>query len=224
MIRDAQHVVDYATRSDGLNYSAENVILMGRSLGTGVTIQLAARCPYLRGIILISPFTSIRDVAKNVAGSISKLIIPDIFQSHDIISEVRLPVLFIHGREDDLIPFSHSVKLYESCGSSQKRLEIRDNMSHNRCREERDIIQPIEKFLAEELQITDLPFAYIKSRSVDYKLTEKIKEKSRTGLSSKYTDESMSQDILIHESKEIIMQKGILLETVETKERKLDFQ
>ena len=103
MLRDAQHIIDYAVQADGLNYPIENIILIGSSLGTGVAIQLAARYPLLKALVAIAPFTSIRDVANNMAGSISKLIIPDIFRSYDMMSEVQVPSLFIHGIKDEVI-------------------------------------------------------------------------------------------------------------------------
>lgn len=156
MIRDAQHIIDYATKEDGLNYSIENTIVVGRSMGTGVAVQLAVRYPELRGMVLISAFTSVRDVANSVAGSLSKIIIPDIFQSLDIIEQVMVPTLFIHGKKDEVIPYIHSIKLHDQCGSEIKRLELRDLMDHNRCKLEKDLFEPIERFLRNDLAIKDL--------------------------------------------------------------------
>ena len=162
MTVDAQHVIEYATRADGLNYSIENIIIIGRSLGTGVAIGLGSKYPSLKSVVVISPYTSIRDVAMNIAGSLSKLIIPNVFHSFDIIDSVKVPMLFIHGIKDDVIPYAHSVKLHEKCGSSIKHLELREAMDHNRCKLEKDIFLPIEKFLVEKLQIDDLPAVQFK--------------------------------------------------------------
>ena len=157
MLRDAQHVIDYATRTDGLNYPVENIILIGSSLGSGVAVQMAAKYPSLKALVAIAPFTSVRDVALHIAGSISKLVIPDIFRSCDIMPELQLPTLFIHGIKDEMIPYSHSVKLYERCASSQKRLELRESMDHTRYQLDKDIFTPLQKFLTDSVQITDLP-------------------------------------------------------------------
>ena len=156
MNEDSQHVLDYATGSGGLNYSIENVILVGRSLGTGVAIQLATKNSALRGLITISAYTSIRDVAYNVAGSISKILIPDVFRNIKIIKELTVPILFIHGEKDKIIPHIHSKELFDQCISSKKRMELRSSMDHNRCKFEKDILEPIELFLTEDLQIADL--------------------------------------------------------------------
>lgn len=156
LISDAQDVIDYATKTDGLNYSIENIIVVGRSLGTGVAVQLAAKYPALKAMILISAYTSIRDIAYSVAGSLSKIFIPNIFPNLETIKGIMVPALFIHGKKDELIPDTHAVKLFESCPSTKKRLEVRDAMDHNRCLIEKDIFEPIERFLTGDLQITDL--------------------------------------------------------------------
>lgn len=165
MIRDAQHIIDYATSPDGLNYDIRNVIVMGRSIGTGVAIQVAARYSLLRGIILVSSFTSIRDVAKHAVGSLLKVFVPDIFQSLDIIGEVKVPTLFIHGKKDDFIPYIQSVQLYEKSGA-KKKLVLQEHMEHNRGRIERDIFKPIESFLTDDLELTDLDFLKINTMDI----------------------------------------------------------
>lgn len=127
-------------------------------------------------MVLISAFTSIRAVATNIAGVISKLVIPDIFQSIDIIGDVQVPMLLIHGKKDDVIPYSHAMRLYEKSGSLSKRLELSETMGHNRCRVEKDIFIPIEKFLIGDLRVND--FMAVKSKVLDL---DKIVEDSKNG-------------------------------------------
>jgi len=75
---------------------------MGRSIGTGVAVQVAAmRSP--SSLILISPFTSIKDVAKHLFGNLSVLV-KERFKSVECASNVSCPTLIIHGKLDNLIP------------------------------------------------------------------------------------------------------------------------
>jgi len=77
-------------------------MLMGRSIGTGVAIQVAAlRNP--SALVMISPFTSIKEVAKNLFGSLSFLV-KERFKSLDYAPNVTCPTLIIHGKLDTLIP------------------------------------------------------------------------------------------------------------------------
>jgi pimeloyl-ACP methyl ester carboxylesterase len=57
------------------NVPHERIILMGRSLGSGPAVKYASECPNLGGLVLISPFTSIKDAVKSLAGPIGHLVI-----------------------------------------------------------------------------------------------------------------------------------------------------
>ena len=116
-------------------------------------------------MILISPFTSVRDVAKHAAGPLSRMFIPNVLESADIIEDVNTPILCIHGKKDDVIPYTHSIKLYEKA-VGKKRLVLRETMSHNKSDKEKDIFQPIESFLLEDLELTDLPCFKLKTTFV----------------------------------------------------------
>ena len=117
-------------------------------------VETATRIPELKGVILISAFLSIREVAQNLAGAISRLFIPNIFKNYAIIDKVKSPILFIHGKRDTLIPAYHSVCLYYKARGI-KQLALAEEMEHNRAKVQRDIYQPIEDFLMNELLIRD---------------------------------------------------------------------
>jgi len=61
----------------------------------------------------MSPFTSIKDVAYNLVGSLSVLI-TDHFNNLECMKNIKCPVLFIHGEDDQLIPNTHSSKLLDA--------------------------------------------------------------------------------------------------------------
>lgn len=146
----------YASSPEGLGYDIKNIILIGRSIGTGVAMEMAIKFPELKGVIFISAFTSIREVAQRSAGSVSKYLISDMFKNIEIVEHVRSPSLFIHGKRDQIIPFAHSLALYTKAKCA-KKVVLSDGMDHNHAKMEKDIYKPIESFLLEELQINDLP-------------------------------------------------------------------
>jgi pimeloyl-ACP methyl ester carboxylesterase len=87
-------------------------IYHGRSLGGGVVSELAKRRPP-RGLILESTFSSVSDVAHE------KFFLPrswiwDDYSPSSLLREFPAPVLVIHGRQDNVIGFSHAQRNFES--------------------------------------------------------------------------------------------------------------
>ena len=72
------------------------------------------------------------------------------FRNIEFMERMKTPVLFIHGKRDELIPFSHSEEMFQKCGSFKKRLELREGMTHNNFNLKRDIEEPILKFISSE--------------------------------------------------------------------------
>jgi fermentation-respiration switch protein FrsA (DUF1100 family) len=90
----------------------ERVVLLGQSLGSGVACEMAKRGLGAR-MVLISPFTSIAAMARRV---FPLLPFPGVFVRHRFDTEskaagIALPVLIIHGTEDDVVPFSMGERL-----------------------------------------------------------------------------------------------------------------
>jgi fermentation-respiration switch protein FrsA (DUF1100 family) len=50
--------------------------------------------------------------------------------SIESVKNCKLPIIFIHGKDDAFVPYEMSVKCYEACGSSNKKLVIIDNADH----------------------------------------------------------------------------------------------
>ena len=141
----------YATSSEGLGYDITNTIVIGRSIGTGVAVEMATRFPALKGLVLISSFSSIREVAQGIAGSVSKYFVPDAFRNYELIKQIKCPTLFIHGKRDELIPYTHSTKLHSNA-TCRKKLVICEEMDHLCCDIESAIYEPIESFLLRDVE------------------------------------------------------------------------
>ena len=157
LLEDAALIIRYCIIT--LNYQEENIILLGRSLGTGVAAKMGLIFPRLRGIMMISPYLSIRDVSKNVVGGIFLRFVPDIFRTKDIIKYLKPPVLFLHGLKDQLVPCTNSKYLYEHC-NSPRMLYISASMDHNRFELTKDIYLPMLRFFVEKLYIDEFQEEY----------------------------------------------------------------
>ena len=94
----------------------------------------------------MSPYTSIKAVAKGVAGKMGSFVVAERFRNIDEIKNVTCPALFLHGQKDKLIPFSHTVELLNNCPGICD-MNLPENMTHNDFVMEDDVTKPILKFL-----------------------------------------------------------------------------
>ena len=148
----------YATIT--LQFSLKNIILVGQSLGTGIVSKLGSLLNkhdlHVMALCLISPFSSIRQVAKDMVGSMAQIMCPDWFNSSKYIADINDPVLFIHGKQDDLIPYTHSESLFKLCQkSSLKLVHYAEHANHNNLDMECDILWPLSVFLKQCITMND---------------------------------------------------------------------
>jgi len=108
LYRDGMAALE-AVRARGVE--ARDVALVGRSLGSGVAVELAHR-GLGRALVLISPYTSIVDVARRRRGGfLAPLLIRDRFDSRSKIGAVSIPTVVFHGTADPVVPFAHGQAL-----------------------------------------------------------------------------------------------------------------
>jgi len=89
------------------NKEPKNIVLMGRSLGTGPSCELASKNK-VGGVILQSPLLSAVRVAVK-----TPLTLPiDIFANQDKIRKIKAPIFIVHGELDQVIDISHGKELY----------------------------------------------------------------------------------------------------------------
>lgn len=128
LYEDARAAWDYVTNVK--NFRPERIIIYGRSIGTGVAMELASRNE--AGLLVLeAPYTDLRSLAKQKA----PIVLPALtlryhFDNLSKVGKVRSPILFIHGSDDGLIPPSHSRKLFDAF-QGQKKLVIIEGGSHN---------------------------------------------------------------------------------------------
>jgi uncharacterized protein len=110
-----------------------NVILMGRSIGTGPATELALENPDLGGLILESAFTSVPEAAKAIwylrAFPLS-LFIHNRFDNLSKIGSVHVPVFITVGAEDTLTPPQMAGALFQQA-NQPKQLYLVPKADHN---------------------------------------------------------------------------------------------
>ena len=110
LYNDARKSVEWLNETGVTN---KNIILYGESLGTGVATELGQNNSF-SGIVLESPFTSIADAAKIYYPYLPvNLLLKDRYDSIKKIKNIKIPVLIMHGKKDNIVPFFMGEKLYQ---------------------------------------------------------------------------------------------------------------
>jgi pimeloyl-ACP methyl ester carboxylesterase len=101
-----------------------SIVAVGRSLGGGVATWLARHHP-LAGLVLEATFTSIADVVAHAAP------LPGIrrfvrlgYPSLSRMPQLDVPLLVVHGRGDDLVPFAHGRALFDAAAGPKRFVEL----------------------------------------------------------------------------------------------------
>ena len=126
---DGESSINWIRKNIGYNY--ENIILYGESLGSAVAIEMGIKNKF-KSIILEAPFTSMLDVAKKRYFIYPlKYLILDKFDNYKKINRVLSPLLIISGKKDEIVPHSHSKKLFLRAKEPKKNLYIDEAMHNN---------------------------------------------------------------------------------------------
>ena len=115
---------DLVSRKD---IDSSRIIFFGRSLGGGAVCALAQERSSA-ALILMSTFTSVRSFAKQFL--LPSFLVRDPFDNLSVIKNYPGPVLILHGRHDEVIPFTHGQKLYQT---AQYGKMIAYEAGHNDC-------------------------------------------------------------------------------------------
>ncbi len=119
---DTQTMLVFAQRQLGVK--PEEMIVVGRSVGSGPAVELAANSR-VAGLVLISPFTSAFRVMTRV-----KLLPFDHFDNVAKVGRVSCPTLIFHGMADQVIPFAHGEKLFAAMAEPKRHVWIPE-VGHN---------------------------------------------------------------------------------------------
>jgi fermentation-respiration switch protein FrsA (DUF1100 family) len=120
--QDIDAAYEYLT--DQMKIPPEKIIAHGRSLGAAAAIDLAAH-KKVGGLIVESAFVSAFRVLTKFP-----LLPFDKFENLHKIKNINCPVLFIHGKKDEIIPFWHGEMLFAGA-NEPKSSQWFDEAGHN---------------------------------------------------------------------------------------------
>jgi fermentation-respiration switch protein FrsA (DUF1100 family) len=125
---DAEATHSYLLQSK--HFQANQIIIYGRSIGTGVAVELASRHG-ARALVLESPYTSLGSLAnEKLPFFFPSLYLRFNFNNLKKIGNITCPVVLVHGTKDELIPAAHSQKLMKAI-TSEKKLFLIEGGGHN---------------------------------------------------------------------------------------------
>jgi fermentation-respiration switch protein FrsA (DUF1100 family) len=109
LVEDALQLFDWAAKHPGID--AQRIAVHGRSLGSGIAVQVAAARP-VRCVILTSPFASALDVAREFYPWLPvALLLRHPFDSAALAPKVTVPLLAFSGEGDTIVRPHHTVRL-----------------------------------------------------------------------------------------------------------------
>ena len=114
LYKDAEAAIKWLNSKEVKN---NKIILYGESLGTGVAVEIGKKNTF-NSIILESPFTSMESTAKIYYPYLPvKLLLKDRYNSISKIQSIQTPILIMHGKKDNIVPFSMGKELFEKANN-----------------------------------------------------------------------------------------------------------
>jgi uncharacterized protein len=143
ILEDAEAAQEWLARRAGIQ--KQDIVLMGRSLGGGIAMHLAAEHG-ARGVILQSTFTSLPDAAAHqYPWAPIRLLMRNRYDSLTRLNRYSGPLFISHGTADSIIPFAHGQKLFAAATGPKEFFEIAGG-DHNDAEPEH-YIPALRKFL-----------------------------------------------------------------------------
>ncbi len=119
---DAQAVWRYLR--DDLGIPADKILIFGRSLGGAVAANLATRYA-AGGLILESTFTSVPDLAASLYPFFPVRWLSRFgYHTQQALSSISAPILVAHSPDDEVIPFEHGERLFQSATPPKTFLKL----------------------------------------------------------------------------------------------------
>lgn len=122
---------DAALLLHDVSSSFSEISVLGRSLGSGVALKLAAQAP-LQRVVLITPYDSISNVAAAAYPLVPvRLLLIDRYESVRHAPAIRVPTTLVLAEHDDVIPRQHAENLAKHFAPGLARVVVLPGTDHN---------------------------------------------------------------------------------------------
>ncbi|MCF8200323.1 MAG: alpha/beta hydrolase [Sulfuritalea sp.] len=146
---DAEAAWRHATKV--LDFPANRIVLFGESLGGGVAAQLATQ-HRPAALVLASTFSSVPDMGAELYPLLPVRLLARIrYNTLDRLTQVDCPLLVIHSRNDDIIPFAHGRRLFATARPPKRILEIEGGHNEGFVFARADWVRALDDFLKQAL-------------------------------------------------------------------------
>ncbi|MES2757857.1 MAG: alpha/beta fold hydrolase [Pseudomonadota bacterium] len=116
---------------DKVHQDHPQIALVGRSLGSGVAIKLAAERPASR-LVLVTPYDSIAEVAARQFPYFPvRWLLTDKFESTRHAPAIRIPTLILQAEDDEVIPRASTERLNATFAAGVAKLVVIRGAGHN---------------------------------------------------------------------------------------------
>lgn len=127
LFQSAQDNYDWLITQD---IDPDQIVIVGESLGSGVATHLASQND-AAGLILIAAYTGMDDVAQRQFPFFpARYLVKDRYRSIDRIDRIGMPLVWIHGTRDQLIPFAMGQRLFDAANAPKSAYPVEQG-GHN---------------------------------------------------------------------------------------------
>ncbi len=142
---------------DNITSRYQSISLMGRSLGSGVAVYLAAK-RQTEKLILLTPYDSIAEVAQYHYPFVpARLVARDRFESFRYAPEVTAPVLIITAELDRVVPVERALKLSEFFKNNQVTYKMVNSAAHNNVTDYPEYLHLLSDFVGRPVPVENSP-------------------------------------------------------------------
>lgn len=133
---------------DHVRQERAGIAVMGRSLGSGVAVQLASTRPVER-LVLVTAYDSLVNVAREYFRWLPVgLLLRDRYESATRANEVEAPVLIVIAGDDEIISRARSEALAAAFTTGRVQIEVVPGVGHNTLDESPAYLEAVRRFLA----------------------------------------------------------------------------
>lgn len=128
------------------SYPENNIVVLGYSVGTGPAAKLASvNNPKL--LVLQAPYYSMKNMMQKNYPVIPTFILKYKFETNEYIKGCMMPIVIIHGKEDEVIPYRSAIRLKDHLKKTDTVI-ILEGQPHNGMTDNPEYRREIQKALA----------------------------------------------------------------------------